>query len=69
MHIGKNLVWAGIVLMVITAAIHLVDAPDAFPEWYNSNFRILSITNIPPFEFSFLSSNGSFPMLEMVCVV
>lgn len=32
MYVGKNLVWAGIVLIVITGVIHFVDAPDAFGE-------------------------------------
>lgn len=31
-YVRKNLVWAGIVLMIITALIHFVDAPDAFGE-------------------------------------
>lgn len=32
MCVGKNLVWPGIVLMIITAVIHFYDAPDAFAE-------------------------------------
>ena len=31
-HIPKSIMWAGIVLIVVTGVIHFLDAPDAFGE-------------------------------------